>query len=203
MTNSVEPDPEQKKTYEEIIAEIEKELRYQTIEGEEVDLKAYLPDGGVSRYDYDDNCGLTYQLICEYSEEFRLLDILGVGQIRTSDLMPLLNRCGEHPTQAEYQNVLQQVDPSANGMLNFQQFLIVMSNFVKGVITEEEITEAFQVFDRDNSGSIDSKELRHVLKTLGDKMTEEEANSMIREADKDGDGTVDYKEFVSTILENQ
>lgn len=71
--------------------------------------------------------------------------------------------------------------------------------------SEEEIREAFKVFDKNNDGHISAAELKHVmseltwlyagngpiantLANLGEKLSDAEINEMIREADKDGDG---------------
>lgn len=66
--------------------------------------------------------------------------------------------------------------------------------------TEEEIREAFKVFDKDGNGFISAAELRHVMTNLGEKLTDEEVDEMIREADVDGDGQVNYDEFVKMML---
>merc|ERR1719456_258488 len=104
---------------------------------------------------------------------------------------------------SELTRVTNEIDPHGRGILTFQQFVKMMSYFDRGLITEDEVTEAFKIFDRDASGTIESGELRHVLQTLGDKLTEEEADQMLGEADVDGDGEIDYNEFVQTILHTQ
>lgn len=49
------------------------------------------------------------------------------------------------------------------------------------------------MFDKNNDGLISSKELRHVMTNLGEKLSEEEVDDMIKEADGDGDGMVNYE----------
>lgn len=59
-----------------------------------------------------------------------------------------------------------------------------------------------RVFDKNNDGLISSKELRHVMTNLGEKLSEEEVDDMIKEADLDGDGMVNYEGnlFICKIL---
>jgi len=64
-----------------------------------------------------------------------------------------------------------------------------------GELEEEEIRDAFIVFDRDGNGMVSASELRHVMSSLGDDLTDEEIDEMIREADVNGDGQIDFGEF--------
>uniref|UniRef100_A0A8C9WN10 EF-hand domain-containing protein n=1 Tax=Scleropages formosus TaxID=113540 RepID=A0A8C9WN10_SCLFO len=83
-------------------------------------------------------------------------------------------------------------------------------------LTEEQIAEfkeAFSLFDKDGDGTITTKELGTVMRSLGQNPTEaelqdminevdaddEEVDEMIREADIDGDGQVNYEEFVQMM----
>ena len=68
-----------------------------------------------------------------------------------------------------------------------------MARKMKDTDSEEEIKEAFRVFDKDGNGFISAAELRHVMTNLGEKLTDEEVDEMIREADIDGDGQVNYE----------
>ena len=73
----------------------------------------------------------------------------------------------------------------------------------RGTDSEEEILEAFKVFDKDGNGFISAAELRHVMTNLGEKLTDEEVDEMIREADVDGDGfsTCDNEDMLHNVLE--
>ncbi|OLQ16815.1 EF-hand domain pair family protein [Cryptosporidium hominis] len=71
---------------------------------------------------------------------------------------------------------------------------------MKDTDTEDELIEAFKVFDRDGNGFISAAELRHVMTNLGEKLSDEEVDEMIREADVDGDGQIMYEEFTKMML---
>lgn len=76
----------------------------------------------------------------------------------------------------------------------------MMSKKMKETDTEEEIKEAFKVFDRDGNGFISAAELRHVMTNLGEKLSDEEVDEMVREADIDGDGQINYEGIIMYFL---
>ena len=87
-----------------------------------------------------------------------------------------------------------------NGTIDFEEFLQMMAKKMKDTDTEEEMKEAFKVFDRDNNGFISAQELRLVMANLGEKLTDEEVEEMIKEADMNGDGQVDYPGVYNVCL---
>lgn len=82
---------------------------------------------------------------------------------------------------------------TGNGTIDFSEFLTMMARKMKETDSEDELREAFKVFDKDGNGYISACELRHVMRNLGEKLTDEEVDEMIREADIDGDGQVNYE----------
>ena len=70
-------------------------------------------------------------------------------------------------------------------------------------LTDEEINQFkffFDLFDKDSSGTITTKELGTVMRNLGQNPSEEELKQLIREVDLNGDGTIDFKEFLCLMI---
>lgn len=118
---------------------------------------------------------------------------------------------GQNPTEAELQDMINEVDADGNGTIDFPEFLTMMARKMRDTDSEEEIKEAFKVFDKDGNGYISAAELRHVMTNLGEswitifavetcrdncavgeKLSDFEVDEMIREADIDGDGQINY-----------
>ena len=57
---------------------------------------------------------------------------------------------------------------------------------------DEEMKQAFRVFDKDGDGFISAAELKEVMKSLEEKLTDDEIKEMLTEADTDGDGKIGF-----------
>lgn len=60
----------------------------------------------------------------------------------------------------------------------------------------EEVREAFNLFDVDGSGTIDPRELREAMKSLGYDAKNQVIADMIADLDRDGTGEIDFDEFL-------
>uniref|UniRef100_A0A8I4A404 Calmodulin 3 n=1 Tax=Callithrix jacchus TaxID=9483 RepID=A0A8I4A404_CALJA len=138
-------------------------------------------------------CSCSLRSHHEFKEAFSLFDKDGDGTITTKELGTVMRSLGQNPTEAELQDMINEVDADGNGTIDFPEFLTMMARKMKDTDSEEEIREAFRVFDKDGNGYISAAELRHVMTNLGEKLTDEEVDEMIREADIDGDGQVNYE----------
>ncbi|EZG72286.1 calmodulin [Gregarina niphandrodes] len=143
---------------------------------------------------------LTEDQIAEFREAFTLFDTDGDGNISTKELGTVMRSVGQNPTEADLQEMVAEVDENRTGVIRFKDFLNLMVRKMRETDTEEELIEAFQVFDREGNGLITAQELRHVLTQLGEKLSPEEADLMISEADVDGDGQINYEEFVKMMM---
>eukprot|EP00658_Telonema_sp_P-2_P080734 TRINITY_DN80_c0_g1_i8.p1 TRINITY_DN80_c0_g1~~TRINITY_DN80_c0_g1_i8.p1 ORF type:complete len:289 (-),score=107.37 TRINITY_DN80_c0_g1_i8:177-1043(-) len=122
---------------------------------------------------------LTEEQIAEFKEAFSLFDKDGDGTITTKELGTVMRSLGQNPTQAELQDLINEVDADGSGTIDFPEFLNLMVRKMKDTDSEKEINEAFKVFDKDGNGFISAAELRHVMTNLGEKLTDEEVDEMI------------------------
>eukprot|EP00005_Dracoamoeba_jomungandri_P001875 CAMPEP_0174257642 /NCGR_PEP_ID=MMETSP0439-20130205/6752_1 /TAXON_ID=0 /ORGANISM="Stereomyxa ramosa, Strain Chinc5" /LENGTH=148 /DNA_ID=CAMNT_0015340815 /DNA_START=80 /DNA_END=526 /DNA_ORIENTATION=- len=143
---------------------------------------------------------LSEEQIAEFKEAFSLFDKDGDGQITCHELGTVMRSLGQNPTQAGLKDMIQEVDVDGDGKIDFAEFLTMMARKMQDSEGENEIREAFKVFDKDGSGFISAAELRHVMTNLGEKLTDEEVDEMLREADVDKDGQILYEEFVKMMM---
>ncbi|KAI9300521.1 calmodulin [Cunninghamella echinulata] len=146
---------------------------------------------------------LTQEQIDEIREAFNLFDKDNDGAISSKELGTAMRSLNMNPTEAELQDMIMEVDKDGNGIIDFNEFLTLVSKKLKDTDSPEEIQEAFKVFDKDGNGYISAAELRHVMTSLGERLTEEEVEEMIREADVDGDDRINYEEFVKMMVSKQ
>ena len=86
----------------------------------------------------------------------------GDGSITTKELGTVMRSLGQNPTEAELQDMVNEIDADGDGTIDFPEFLTMMARKMKDTDSEEEIKEAFRVFDKDGNGFISAAELRHV-----------------------------------------
>jgi hypothetical protein len=92
---------------------------------------------------------------------------------------------------------------TGNGTIDFDEFLQMMSKWQtqrsrssavdQSRSEEDEMRQAFRVFDIDGNGLIDERELLQTMRNLGENLTEKDVKAMIKAADQNGDEKIDYE----------
>ncbi|CAD5116918.1 DgyrCDS5759 [Dimorphilus gyrociliatus] len=130
---------------------------------------------------------------------FKRFDKDGNGEITSDELAEMMTFLGINERSANEETakaIVKGVDKNKNGAIDFDEFVVIMANtFKEPVGKDQEIRDAFKVFDRDNDGYIEAKELRQVMRELGEDFTEEQIRKMMSVADKDGDNRINFEEF--------
>ncbi|XP_032664057.1 calmodulin-like isoform X2 [Odontomachus brunneus] len=144
----------------------------------------------------------------EFREAFRLFDKDGDGTITKEELGRVMRSLGQFARAEELRTMLQEIDIDGDGNVSFEEFVEIVSNIGASTAAptdqhqeEQELRDAFRVFDKHNRGYITASDLRAVLQCLGEDLSEEEIEDMIKEVDVDGDGRIDFYEFVHALGE--
>jgi len=140
---------------------------------------------------------LTEDQILEIRKVFNLFSKGKGGAIKLDQLGQVLRAAGGVPTEKEIDNAIAPFNSEDKTSITFSEFSeILQQHRIRHGFLEQELREAFETFDEDCDGYIDTTELIKVLTVLGDPLTEKEADELVREADLNGDGKINYIEFV-------
>lgn len=147
---------------------------------------------------------MEFQLSPEQEDQIKqawsLFDDDGSGTIDKNELKLVMQKLGLNPTQDELTEIVNDIDKDGDGDIDFSEFLRLMSTKLKDAQTEEELLEAFKVFDTKNKQRFGETELNEICKRLKCEFTSEEIKEMISVADINGDGYIDFEEFVRIML---
>ncbi len=143
---------------------------------------------------------LSEDTINQFRIIFELFDKDNSGTITTKELGTVMRNLGQNPSEEELKQMIREVDLNGNGTIDFKEFMCLMVKKMKDNDFDEELQEAFKVFDKDQNGFITSHELRHTMTNLEENLTPEEVEEMIKEADLDNDQQIDYDEFMKIIM---
>lgn len=136
----------------------------------------------------------------DYLDAFNMFDNNQDGTITREKLGNLMRKLNQTVTEDDLKDMISVVDTKGDGKINFEEFVAMMEKRKDEADTEQEIINAFRVFDKDGNGLISKAELTNIMSILGDTLTNEEIEEMIIEADVDGDGFINYEEFVRMMM---
>ena len=92
------------------------------------------------------------------------------------------------------------IDKDGSHTIDIKEFLEMMALTLKEKDSNEELIQAFKVFDFESNGYISVAQLRHILsdiKACDSSVTDDEVEELIMEVDEDGQ--VNYEEFIKTM----
>ena len=159
----------------------------------------------------------------ELRKVFQMFDKNGDGQITKKELGESLRNLGIYIPDDELDAIMGKIDANGDGCVDVEEFGELYRAIMDGddgraggegagagegeggaagEEADEDMREAFRVFDANGDGYITVDELGAVLSSLGLKQgrTAEECRRMIGRVDRDGDGRVDFHEFRQMML---
>jgi calmodulin len=138
---------------------------------------------------------LSEEKLMEYRVAFEFFDKDSDGQINTNELNTIMKSLGQNVNEKQLEEIIQEIDADGSGSMDFNEFIFLIIKKMKDLDLEEEMKEAFKVFDKDGNKVLTSHEMRQIFMNMKG-IPESEIEMMIKEADLDGDGQIDYEEFL-------
>ena len=83
------------------------------------------------------------------------------------------------------------------GVVNYEKFLVFFAEHYVKKIDKQQLINAFQFLDKGKTGSISSKELKHWLMVVGDKLTQKEVDELLKPFINKG--VIDYRILAAEI----
>ena len=137
----------------------------------------------------------------ELKEAFTMFDRDKDGLINYNELGNVLKSQGFTPTNQELLEMIADVDENEDDKINFEEFLILMHSRLKKADIENELNEAFSVYDKNGSGLISVREFKRIMSALGEKIYEEEIDEIIQKVDPKNRGYINYRDLTKIIVD--
>ncbi|KAL2485383.1 Calmodulin-like protein 5 [Abeliophyllum distichum] len=133
----------------------------------------------------------------ELKRVFEMFDQNGDGRITKKELNDSLEKMGIFIPDVELTQMIEKIDVNADGCVDIDEFDVLYQTIMDEKDEDEDMRDAFNVFDQNGDGFITVDELKSVLASLGLKQgrTAEDCKKMIMKVDVDGDGVVNFAEF--------
>ena len=136
----------------------------------------------------------------ETKEAFDFFDKDKSGKISSKELSSMLGQLGHVISDTELNDLIDTVDKNHNGSIDIDEFMALIKNKSSNGKVDEEMIDAFRMFDLNGDGFISKQELSKVMKGLGEKLSDKEIDDLLKEWDLNKDGKIDYNEFCAAMM---
>mmetsp|Transcript_7044 Transcript_7044/g.5008 ORF Transcript_7044/g.5008 Transcript_7044/m.5008 type:complete len:173 (+) Transcript_7044:31-549(+) len=139
--------------------------------------------------------GLTEDEIEEIREAFSLFDTDNSGVIDPKELKAAMKSLGFEQKNPTIYGMISDLDtPENSAGINFDHFLDAITDKLGNKETRQGISRIFELFDDDNSKTINIHNIRRVAKELGETMSADELKEMLERAASNGD-EITFEDF--------
>eukprot|EP00929_Paragymnodinium_shiwhaense_P040934 TRINITY_DN21298_c0_g1_i1.p1 TRINITY_DN21298_c0_g1~~TRINITY_DN21298_c0_g1_i1.p1 ORF type:complete len:167 (+),score=41.65 TRINITY_DN21298_c0_g1_i1:140-640(+) len=141
---------------------------------------------------------LTEEQMQELKEAFDSFDVSGKGALNDRDMKQMMKQLGYTDLSKEaVMHLIVSVDEDGSGLIEFDEFIIMMKILILDRDQGSEILKAFQLFTEGER--ITFQDLRRLADELGEPFTDEELREMVDEGDREGRGGLDEDDFLRVM----
>lgn len=118
--------------------------------------------------------------------------------VDTQEIGKLLRAVGFNPMPEEVEDMMEDIDGQK---FDFNSFLYIVYRHARECDPEQELIDAFRVFDKDGSGKLKKDKIREILLHLKKPFTEDQINELLSQATIDKQDNIRYEDFVKVMLD--
>lgn len=118
------------------------------------------------------------------------------GYLEHNELEPALRALGFNPRQYEIQDM---IEDTGNTPIDIKAFVYLAYRHSRSIDAEQELVNAFRVFDLQGTGKIPESKIREILKNIKKPLTDDEIDEVLRRSDSEN-GQVNYVNFVHELM---
>lgn len=138
----------------------------------------------------------------ECKDVFEVFDTDKDDKITIPEFEEAFKALGINLSKSELDDIIDEYSDGNNYKFNFNLFCKIYSDFINThPPSEDDLNEAFKIFDSDNDGIIPHLEMRYFMKNFSDNLKDSEIDELLKEIDINNNGLINYKEFVKLIKE--
>lgn len=137
--------------------------------------------------------------IKECKEIFDLFDHDADGSIEENELLNTLRALGLLPLSVEVDQQKKELS-KGTGKIKFCDFIEYFSQKWNESNPEQELIEAFKLFDEEDKGTIEATKFRQIMTTIDDKLTESEIDQIFNELGTHSEGQFNYIDFITYYM---
>ncbi|CAK88399.1 unnamed protein product (macronuclear) [Paramecium tetraurelia] len=132
-----------------------------------------------------------------YKEIFDFLDSNNNGVIQPMDLRKAFASAGKYqPKKQIIYQMIADFDQDQSGIIEFREFVRMMSMHPGEKDTDEDFENIFYQFDLDYKGYITIDDLREMASECNENLKDEDLENIIKACDPEGNGTIRKQGFI-------
>ena len=117
------------------------------------------------------------------------------GKIGTAEIRAILSTRGVTATGSQIQKIIDSVSVDPSG-ISLQAFVDYASAFHQLRDSDTEMQEAWRIYDKDGSGTVERGEIEYIMSKIGVKI---DVQALMDEIDINKDGVVSFDEFTTLM----
>jgi calmodulin len=138
---------------------------------------------------------LSTEQIAEIQEYFDIFDEEKTGRILVSQLDVTLRYLGFFKSSSEHAEFVKKYVTDDPEYILFSEFLKIMEEILDSTDPKTAIQEAFDLFIKNEDGTVPAKTVRHIMTNLGERLSDTEVDDMFFVAGIDEESNLTFDDF--------